>query len=237
MPEEAKVILPGERRTRAREASSASAPRFGRVMSTKGPREDGHRREPGDRGVGQLRMVQGVDRMRLGVAQDQRMAVRGRARHRLGPDRAIRAGAILDDDRLAERAGHVGAERAHQNVGQPPAFQGTMAPRGWSGKAARAGRHSGMSAAAPSSPRRVGAIDGFVPVPVIRLPGSPCRIPETGSARPVVPSAAPRRAAPSGARRPAPPRAPRSRRSGSRSGRRSRRSPRCRGTSPRSPDR
>jgi hypothetical protein len=58
--------------------------------------------------------------VRLGIAQDQRMAIRRRARHRLGPDRAIRAGAIVDDDRLAERARHGGAERAHHDIGQPP---------------------------------------------------------------------------------------------------------------------
>jgi hypothetical protein len=38
MPQEAKVILPGDRRTRARKASSVSTPRSGRVISTKGPR-------------------------------------------------------------------------------------------------------------------------------------------------------------------------------------------------------
>ncbi len=72
--------------------------------------------------------------MRLGVAQDQRMAVRCGARHRLGPHRAIRAGAILDDDRLAERAGHGGAERAHQDVGQPPRVPGHDGPEGLVGE-------------------------------------------------------------------------------------------------------
>ena len=55
--------------------------------------------------------------MRAARRIDQRVAVGIRARHRLEPDVAVAAGAVLDDERLPERLGEAGAEEARRDVG------------------------------------------------------------------------------------------------------------------------
>ena len=51
--------------------------------------------------------------------EKQRIAIRRGPRHRLGRDDGVGAGPILDDEGLAERAGHVLRDDARDHVGRP----------------------------------------------------------------------------------------------------------------------
>ena len=74
------------------------------------------RREVLDRVVRQLAIDVGQDRVRAGRVEQQRVAVRRRLRDELRADAAAGAGAVLDDERLAELRAHAVGENPRDAV-------------------------------------------------------------------------------------------------------------------------
>ncbi len=68
-----------------------------------------------DRVVAQL-LQRRVDAVRGDIAPQERVPVGGRARHVLGRDAAVRAGLVVDDDRLAELVGQALADDARHRI-------------------------------------------------------------------------------------------------------------------------
>src|SRR5204862_473083 len=73
-------------------------------------------REIPERRIGQLRVDRRIHGHRPARAHEQRIAVGGGLGDVFGGDDALRAGLVLDDDRLAEAFGHLGREDAHDDV-------------------------------------------------------------------------------------------------------------------------
>ncbi|MEO6409478.1 MAG: hypothetical protein ABIO45_12095 [Burkholderiaceae bacterium] len=76
-----------------------------------------HRREGFDGVVRRALHRRGRDRQVAGDAEQQRVAVRRRARHRGGGDGAGRAGPIFDDDRLAKPVREPEGDLAQRSIG------------------------------------------------------------------------------------------------------------------------
>jgi len=86
-------------------------------------RRRGHQtdeREILDAIVRELAVQARVDRMRGGIAEVQRVAVGGRPGDDLGGDRGAGAGAVVDDDLLAEILRQPGTEGSREHVGDSP---------------------------------------------------------------------------------------------------------------------
>lgn len=76
-----------------------------------------HRREVLERIVGKVRLHEGIDGERPVRADEQRVAVGRRVRHEFGADAAAGAAAVVDHNRLAERARNAFADDAADDVG------------------------------------------------------------------------------------------------------------------------
>jgi len=82
------------------------------------PRDGDDRHDVADEVEIEIGVERGIDRVR-GHDLQQRIAIRGCLRDRLGADVAARAGAILDDELLAEAVRQPLTHQARLDVGSP----------------------------------------------------------------------------------------------------------------------
>ena len=87
-------------------------------QDVRGAARKADRREVLDRVVGQLGVEARIDAVRGDVGEKQRVAVRRSLRRKLGAEQPARAGAVVDDDLLADLGADVGCERAAHRVGR-----------------------------------------------------------------------------------------------------------------------